>query len=80
VTDDRSDIAADHAAAAPGALTVDPSDPRVTAAVDRLDELAAKAPAEHVEIYEQVHRDLQDALADAADEGAAAASDDDAVG
>lgn len=57
-------------------MTEEPSDPRVAAAVDQLDELAAKDPAEHVEVYEQVHRALQDALAEAADERTAADEDD----
>ena len=89
MTDDRSEgRSGDEESLAPNAEPSDadlsaatapvaePSDPRVAAAVDRLDELAAKDPAEHVEIYEQVHRDLQDALADAADERAAAAADE----
>jgi hypothetical protein len=41
-------------------------DPRVRDAVRRLDELSDLPPAEHVEIYESVHRDLQEALAEAA--------------
>ncbi len=41
-------------------------DPRVAAAVERLDTLGERPPAEHVEVYEDVHRVLQDALADAA--------------
>jgi hypothetical protein len=41
-------------------------DPRVAAAVARLDELGDTPPAEHVEVYEDAHRVLQDALADAA--------------
>ncbi len=44
----------------------DGADPRVAAAVARLDELGDTPPAEHVEVYEDVHRVLQDALADAA--------------
>jgi hypothetical protein len=38
----------------------------VAAAVARLDSLAGLPPVEHVEVYEDVHRVLQDALADAA--------------
>jgi hypothetical protein len=38
----------------------------VATAVARLDSLAELPPAEHVEVYEDVHRVLQDALADAA--------------
>ena len=41
------------------------TDPRIAAAVARLDALSDTPPAEHVEVYEQVHRVLQDALADA---------------
>ena len=41
-------------------------DPRVAAAVARLDSLGDTPPAEHVEVYEDVHRALQDSLADAA--------------
>jgi hypothetical protein len=44
----------------------DSADPRVAAAVARLDELGDNPPADHVEVYEDVHRVLQDALADAA--------------
>jgi hypothetical protein len=42
-----------------------PGDPRVDAALRRAGELAATSPAEHVEIYEDVHRSLQEVLADA---------------
>jgi hypothetical protein len=42
------------------------TDSRVAAAVARLDALGDAPPAEHVEVYEDVHRVLQDALADAA--------------
>jgi hypothetical protein len=41
----------------------------VATAVARLDSLADLPPAEHVEVYEDVHRVLQDALADAAHDG-----------
>jgi hypothetical protein len=41
-------------------------DPRIAAAVARLDGLTDTPPVEHVEVYEDVHRVLQDALADAA--------------
>ncbi len=44
----------------------DVADPRIAAAVARLDALGDSPPAEHVEVYEDVHRVLQDALADAA--------------
>jgi hypothetical protein len=42
------------------------ADPRVGAAVRRLDELGDLPPAEHVEVYESVHHDLQESLAEAA--------------
>ena len=42
-----------------------PGDPRVAAAVQRLEELGDSPPEEHVEIYEQVHRVLQETLSDA---------------
>jgi hypothetical protein len=41
-------------------------DSRVRDAVRRLDELSDLPPAEHVEVYESVHSDLQEALAEAA--------------
>jgi hypothetical protein len=41
-------------------------DSRVRDAVRRLDELSDLPPAEHVEIYESVHSNLQEALAEAA--------------
>ena len=40
--------------------------PAIVAAVDRLGGLAALPPVEHVEVYEDVHAVLQDALAAAA--------------
>jgi hypothetical protein len=49
-----------------GVEVEDVRDPRIAAAVARLDGLTETAPAEHVEVYEDVHRVLQDALADAA--------------
>ena len=42
-----------------------PGDPRVDAALRRAGELATTSPTEHVEIYEDVHRSLQEVLADA---------------
>lgn len=39
-------------------------DERVDAAVAELDRLVGQPPAAHVEIYEDVHRRLQDTLAD----------------
>ena len=44
----------------------DVRDPRIAAAVARLDGLTGTPPVEHIEVYEDVHRVLQDALADAA--------------
>lgn len=40
-------------------------DPRIAAAIERLDSLAERPPAEHVEIYEEVHAVLQESLAEA---------------
>jgi hypothetical protein len=51
----------DDDVAAPG----DPRDPRIAAAVARLDTLGDRPPVEHVEVYEDVHRVLQESLADA---------------
>jgi len=49
----------------PGTVAVEPTgDERVDAAVERLAEVARRPPAEHVAIYEDVHRRLQDSLAD----------------
>ncbi|HTE73608.1 MAG TPA: hypothetical protein VK640_10470, partial [Actinomycetes bacterium] len=42
-----------------------PGDLRVAAAVRRLEELGDSPPEEHVEVYEQVHRVLQETLGDA---------------
>jgi hypothetical protein len=42
------------------------ADPRIAAAVARLDGLEDQPPAEHVEVYEEVHGVLQESLADAA--------------
>jgi hypothetical protein len=41
------------------------ADPRIAAAVARLDGLGDRPPVEHVEVYEDVHRVLQESLADA---------------
>ncbi len=46
------------------------ADPRVAAAVERLDTLGELPVAEHVEVYEDVHRVLQESLAEAQDGGA----------
>ena len=53
----------------------DSADPRVDAALRRSADLAATPPADHVEIYEDVHRTLQEVLADAADSGDASATE-----
>ena len=47
-----------------------PGDPRVAAAVRRLEELGGSPPEEHVEVYEQVHQVLQETLGDAQQDGA----------
>ena len=52
-----------------------PGDPRVDAALRRAAELAATSPTEHVEIYEDVHRRLQEVLADASGQPPAAATE-----
>lgn len=44
--------------------------PRVDAALERLEQLADEPLAHHVAIYEQVHELLQDALADLDGDGA----------
>ncbi|RAY13862.1 hypothetical protein DPM19_16255 [Actinomadura craniellae] len=44
-------------------------DARVDAALGRLDELAGRPVAEHVEIFEDVHQRLQDVLVSADQEG-----------
>ena len=49
-------------------------DPRIAAAVGRLDSLAERPPAEHVDIYDEVHAVLQDALAEAQGDSRRAAS------
>lgn len=40
-------------------------DPRIAEALERLEGLADRPPAEHVEVYEDVHRVLQETLAEA---------------
>ena len=42
------------------------ADPRIAVALSRLDDLGETPAAEHVEVYEDVHAVLQDALAEAA--------------
>ena len=60
-------------AAGPAALADSPGtatgDPRVDAAVARLDGLDDAPTGEHVAVYEDVHRRLHDALADLAADG-----------
>ena len=50
-------------------------DPRVDVAMRRAAELAGTSPTEHVEIYEDVHRSLQEVLADASGQPPAAGTD-----
>jgi hypothetical protein len=59
-TPDQAPVEAPDEASRPA-----PGDPRVDAAFRRAGELAATSPTEHVEIYEDVHRSLQEVLADA---------------
>jgi len=66
VPDDQPDDLPVPEVTVPEVTAADGADPRVAAAVARLDELGDTPPAEHVEVYEDVHRVLQDALADAA--------------
>ncbi|MGZ4495805.1 MAG: hypothetical protein ACXVWU_13960 [Nocardioides sp.] len=62
---DQVEQAADEAPD-PSDLAEAPSaDPRVAEAVRRLDALSDLPPADHVEIYESVHRSLQESLAEA---------------
>jgi hypothetical protein len=49
-----------------GEAAEQPADPRVAAAVRRLEELSELPPEEHVEVYESMHRSLQESLAEAA--------------
>ena len=44
-------------------MTQQEQPPAVTAAMTRLEELAGRPVAEHVEVFDEVHRHLQDALA-----------------
>ncbi len=59
-TDDPLPQPVEDAATAP-----ESADPRVGAALQRAADLAETSPAEHVDIYEDVHRSLQEVLADA---------------
>jgi hypothetical protein len=59
-TDDPQEQSVDEQASEP-----ESADPRVATALRRAVELAETSPAEHVEIYEDVHRSLQEVLADA---------------
>jgi hypothetical protein len=66
-----------------GEGTPDVADPRVADALRRLEELADRPTSEHVEVYEDVHRTLQDVLADASrrdDDPTAKGSDPDSAG
>ena len=63
----------DTALPAPGHLTAageQPSDPRVQAALDRLADADGVSPRESVAVFDDVHRRLDDVLADAAPEPA----------
>jgi hypothetical protein len=81
----EADIASDEAAgdapdeAPPDEDLVEGVGP-VATAVARLDSLADLPPADHVEIYEDVHRVLQDALADAAHDSGGDGSGEDRTG
>ena len=55
----------DHPVGAPPAT----GDPRVDEALAGLAGIAGQPPAEHVAVYEEVHRRLQDTLADLDDDG-----------
>lgn len=55
----------EHEQAAEQSAADGPSDPRLAEAVARLQGLAEKPPEEHVEVYEDVHRALQQSLSDA---------------
>jgi hypothetical protein len=50
--------------AVPSFPTPGTGEPRVDAALDRLQDVAAAPVDEHIAIYDDVHRRLQDALAD----------------
>ena len=71
------DVAPDEA---PADEDVSAGEGPVATAVARLDSLADLPPAEHVEVYEDVHRVLQDALADAAHESGTDGSGGDGSG
>jgi len=67
---DEAEAARHDPAAQPDAATepdeaAPAADPRVRAAVRRLDDLSELPPAEHVELYEAVHSSLQESLAEA---------------
>ena len=66
MTSDESHVDHEPADHEPVEASAPPSgDPRVDAAMERAAELAGTSPTEHVEIYEDVHRSLQEVLADA---------------
>ena len=56
------DHGAEAAAPEDGGLT----DPEIAAAVGRLDELPARPPEEHADVYDEVHEVLHRALEEAA--------------
>ena len=66
MTSDESHVVDGPAVEEPVEMSAPASgDPRVDAAMQRAAELAGTSPTEHVEIYEDVHRSLQEVLADA---------------
>lgn len=56
----------------------DVPDPRVELAIERMGELADRPPAEHVAVYDDVHRTLQEVLAQAAEDDPVAVPGQDA--
>ena len=65
--DDAPDAPSPHPTAdATGASGGSPADPRVAAALVRLSSLDDMPVEKHPAVYAEVHRDLRDALADAA--------------
>ncbi|HEX6921401.1 MAG TPA: hypothetical protein VF314_14350 [Actinomycetes bacterium] len=64
-TDDGTGADDDEPADSDPAGEHDTGDPRVDAALGRLDELEGSPPPEHVAVYEDVHRTLQEVLAEA---------------
>lgn len=65
-SDDSSEYPGDAPVADGPRTEVEPTgDPRVDEALERLRELDDVATAEHAPVYEEIHRTLQDALAEA---------------